>query len=301
MFTGKIRAYDDIWFFGDNFRYRSYSEHFNDRDPQSYHGYVKVNYRVRGYFTNKFTHHDQNAVSRMRNVMANALHERTLLPKFIVIVPDDDIIRYAMNINRDAEDKDLISMLRKLLDNIMKQHDRYISTQKEYLPAKSQKGRIFPQIIWIQPPLHVNFHNNQLHSKFNKCLNEVVKYHANTTSLSLKQIWDQDDTRLYMQESRQFTNLGYNSYWAAVDRTIKFADTILIKKFLKIDEAHEKTNQRKKHFSWSKETTKGRKLPTPKCKKKSKNREDDDEDTISDGTVSSTESHISDCNTISTL
>ena len=167
---------------------------------------MKENYGVRGHFTNKYTHYELNVVSHLRNVLVSVIHERILLPKFMVIVPDDDLIKFLANKATSNE------AYRKILGAIMKQHNCYITTQKEWLPTKSKKGRLFPQIIWIDPPLHDNFVNNQTRNHFNRMLNETVKYHFNTISLGLRQVWDHSDTCLYIKESRHYTNLGLNSY-----------------------------------------------------------------------------------------
>ena len=266
IITGKVRGYEEIWFFGDNFGFRSYLEHFNERDPANYDGYVKMQYSMKGFFTNKFTHHDQNAVSRLCNVIAKAIQDRTLLLKIMVIVPDDDLITY-VNINNYGFTK----AMTRIVDNIMKQHTKYVEIQKDFLPERSKRP-LLPQIIWIQAPLHDNFHNNNDRTKFNKILAEVAQLHPNTSALALKKVWDPSDTRLYVAHSR-FTSLGLTTYWAAIDKTIKFADTILLKKWLKQAEnnyVRSRKNPSKNKYKWRRckgNTTpskpKGRKLPTP--------------------------------------
>ena len=122
--------------------------------------------------------------------MAKAITDKILLPKWIIIVLDNDLINYVI-----AETEyNRARVFDGILDNIMKQHDRYIDTQKEFLLEKSKKGTLFPQIVWIEPPMHDLFPDNDACFTFSKSLIESVKYHKNTTSLSLKKAWDPQDT-----------------------------------------------------------------------------------------------------------
>ena len=40
----------------------------------------------------------------------------------------------------------------------------------------------------------------------------------------------EDDSHLFNAEDKKFTDIGYKSYWNAVDKTVKFAHTLLLKK-----------------------------------------------------------------------
>ena len=71
----------------------------------------------------------------------------------------------------------------------------------------------------------------------------MAKYHENITVLKLKKGWNPDDSTLYVREARCYTYEGLSTYWQAVDKTVKFCDTILLKKF-------EKSRNMEK-FHWS--------------------------------------------------
>ena len=49
-------------------------------------------------------------------------------------------------------------------------------------------------------------------------------------ALQLKKTWMEDDSHLFNAEDKKFTDIGYKSYWNAVDKTVKFAHTLLLKK-----------------------------------------------------------------------
>ena len=90
-----------------------------------------------------------------------------------------------------------------------------------------------PQIVWIEAPVHSNFSNNTDRIEFNKSLNTAAQFYPKVHVLGLKKIWDPDNVNLYHKESRCFTADGYQYYWSAIDKTVKYADTILVKKLAK--------------------------------------------------------------------
>ena len=88
-------------------------------------------------------------------------------------------------------------------------------------------------MVWIEAPTHCNFPDNNVREMFNRALGNSALYSENTWALRLKKIWDASDTSLFLQQQQRFTNEGYKTYWEAVDKTVRYADTILFKKVLK--------------------------------------------------------------------
>ena len=157
------------------------------------------------------------------------------LPKLIVFVLDDDLIRlFTKELKSEAEEADIhlsgfSKPMTRVLNHIMTHLERSIASFKENLPAKCLQAG-FPQILWIHPPSHVLFSNNSLRYKFGKCLEELAKIHDNTFSLMLKKVWDPNDKNLYMADRKRYTVAGFRSYWEAVDKTIRYCDAVLLKK-----------------------------------------------------------------------
>ena len=123
----------------------------------------------------------------------------------------------------------LTKVLSNIIDAIMSDVDKLVKQQKEFLPKRAVKFG-YPSIIWIEAPLHDNFSNNDDRIKFNRALNEAAQFHDDTFVLMLKKIWNPNDSSFYAAEYKRYTNEGYNTYWATIDATLKFADTILLKK-----------------------------------------------------------------------
>ena len=148
------------------------------------------------------------------------------LPKLIIIVPDDDIIKCV----KDADScQDVTKQFGRLINYVMTEHECAIATFKEFLPAKSLK-LAYPQLLWIQAPMHDCFDNNNLWHKFNRALDKTAKCHSHVTTLALKKAWDPKDDELFLAGQNRYTTRGFNTYWEAVDRTVWYFDSIVLQK-----------------------------------------------------------------------
>ena len=224
-----VRAYDRCWFFSDEFGRRSYEQYFQQHKCTDYNGYVKSHFDTTGYF-NSFLSDNLNILARMVNLMQSALQQtvgKKLLPfpKLIIVVLDDDIIKV---IGEDSQNA-LSASYSRVLNYIMNEYARCISTYKEFLPVKCLKTR-YPHIIWIQCPEHENFSNNSQRFEFNHCLQEIIHFHPNVSTLELKKVWNTKNGNLYIKECQRYTAEGYRDYWEAVDRTVRYCDSIVLKK-----------------------------------------------------------------------
>ena len=144
----------------------------------------------------------------------------------MVVVPDGDLLKSFMH-----QTKSVSKPIARLLNFVMSEHERCVAVYKECLPVRSTCAD-YPQFLWIQPPLHDNFcpEDNSLRYKFNKCLEKATKIHQNVSSLMLKKVWDPANGNLFLEHSQRFTAEGYQSYWEAVDRTVRYFDSIILKK-----------------------------------------------------------------------
>ena len=210
-----------------------------------YNSYVKANFDTSGFFNNMYTCDNPSALSRISNALVSAINVQSagktlLLLKLVVRVPDDDILKLLQD-KRYVEEQ-MMQSLGKLVNFIMTEYDRNISLFKEKLPAKCLRD--YPYLLWIQPPMHDAFNNSALRFKFNKCLVEITKLHHNAFTLALKKVWDPKDPALYSTEYHRFTSEGYKSYLEAVGKTVRYFDSVVLKK-----------NYAKKARCWKKSTS----------------------------------------------
>ena len=216
-------AYEKIWILGDNFASNSVGQHYSSRKNGG-KMYMKHKFDSSIYIDNDIKSAGTNAFSRLCNQLMRAINEQSVFPKIIVIVPDDDLAKYFK-----PEDKEVSKNLGRALNWVAVEFDRVIAAHKEKLPAKVLKEK-YPTIIGIEAPLHDNFVNNVIRMKFNKALEMVCQFHNDVYPLRLKKIWDGQDNSLFSHDEVRYTFNGLRAYWEAVDKTVKFADTILLQK-----------------------------------------------------------------------
>ena len=88
-----MKGTERIWVVGDDFASRSFDPYFKlNKDSED--TYMMSNYKVTGYNNNKFLSVNQNMVSRLRNTIVTGFKEQTYAPKFVIIVLDDDLVKY---------------------------------------------------------------------------------------------------------------------------------------------------------------------------------------------------------------
>ena len=85
----------------------------------------------------------------------------------------------------------------------------------------------------MEPPLHRGFRNNDGRKKFISALKTASKLHENVSTLALVKVWNPDDHSLYLEHEARYTVDGLRFYWEAVDKAVRYADTILYKKISK--------------------------------------------------------------------
>ena len=165
----------------------------------------------------------------MINSLIYGLNEKLALPKIIVFIFEDDIIKHKTLHTTDPEG--LTDMYTRVLKWFATNIDRTIAAFKDYIPDRCKRNNI-PRILLMSPALNVSFIDNDKRKKFGKSLNAVAKLHDNMSCLQLRQGWDEQDQRVYMHDKgfKRWTTEGLVKYWAAVDKCIQFCDTSMEKK-----------------------------------------------------------------------
>ena len=244
-----MKGYDSVWFIGDDFADQTLGPYYIDRSD-GFKAYARDLFEVCA-FTKEPDGKVRDTISRFRNGLVDGINQEFLLPKIVVIVPDDDIINY-LNYAETGVSKSI----GRVLDWIMREHNRIIQSYKELLPMKAKKSN-YPQIVWIHAPTHDNFKNNIMRMKFNSAIDSTILFHENTWSLQLKKVWDPHSHSLFNKEGNKFTIEGIKAYWEAVDKTIRFLDTILLKRPVK-----PKTPKRQENKGESQEVDRDRARPS---------------------------------------
>ena len=139
-----------------------------------------------------------------------------------MFVPDDDIIKQS-NINKsEAQNGEFILIVKYLFE----ENNRMIMCYLEFLPSKAKK--LFqPHVIWIIPPQHKYFANNEVREYFATALEVEVTRYSYMCMLRVKKTWDEMDGNLYLRGQCRYTPQGLHDYWLAIDQAIKFWDRTL--------------------------------------------------------------------------
>ena len=85
--------------------------------------------------------------------------------------------------------------------------------------------------MWIIPVEHNNLSskNKELREKFSKALVSTAKLHNEVICLPLKQKWSKNESSLFDRATQDLTTAGSITIWESLDRTLKYADTIVDK------------------------------------------------------------------------
>ena len=229
-----------MWVVGDEFVARS-----GDIIEKKVDTYVHENFQVRAMGGSSITSRDNpDPIARLRNIIIKLLNKFNTIPKIIVVVAENDIIK-AINV----EDSSGYSVhYGQAIEWIIDGHVDIMDKYKGYIQKNAKKGRRdWPYYMWISPSLHEQFEDYNLRRKFTKCLEKIAHGDRNIIAMRLmKQIWDQKDVNLVNNQHR-FTTEGYNTYWSAVDHAIKYMDEKIIPSMVE-------KNKENKYFSkrvWS--------------------------------------------------
>ena len=221
-----MRALEEIWLLGDEFVTKTSATNFTDR---SFDSYAKSNYDVTVFASCPYASNVpelrkvDNMLARLTNTLLSAMRQKSRLPKMIVIIFEDDLIKF-LNYN----DYGVTEMFKKVLEFLTKTIRKSIDEFKTSLPVKAKRVDT-PQLVWILPTNHQNYLNNTLRRKFATELEKVTKAQRDSTFLKLRQVWDTANPKLVSPTKNRMTSEGLQRYWEAVDRTIRYADWKIFK------------------------------------------------------------------------
>ena len=156
------------------------------------------------------------------NLLKKAIEEKTLLPKAIAVILDDDMIKQTKFSGKHLQD-----FYADSIKHLMEKFHREITAYKEHLPVKAKQDWL-PHILWFVPPNHKYFNNNNKRNRFAHALQSAVEGYTEMACLELKKVWNEDDGALYLRPQARYTDQGLLKYWMAVDAAFKFWDKTLI-------------------------------------------------------------------------
>ena len=134
--------------------------------------YLFQHFNISGYYNS--TIGISNVIKRLMNAFVDELNENNLLPKYLLIIPDKDLLA-------GLQDKNGISIIiGAILHHIIKQINIFIERRKVDLRDKKPGGMLddeFPKIVWIRMVKRPKLSNHlySLRSKFNVILEDRLQ------------------------------------------------------------------------------------------------------------------------------
>ena len=177
--------------------------------------YTKDNFEVKPYCQSKYENADRNMLNRLRSSLIQGINDQSKLPKFIIVILDDDIIEYIGYTGQGSS-----ALMGKCIEWISNEFENLVEMTKKSLPPKAVKEG-YPQFYWVAPPHHKNFHDNGARTKLTNVLEISCKSAKNMRLIRMKEIWQYTNDEL-INSKGQFTDEGWDTYWKSVDAAIKF-------------------------------------------------------------------------------
>ena len=150
LIADKVEVYHDIWMIGDDFLNDSRDSLFGLKcaaiaaKRPSLIPYMLKYFNTGGHFT---TSTILNITTRMVNAFVDVLNARPKLPKYVLVIPDKDIVtKTKMEMGHSI-------FLGAALHSIIKQMDAFVCRRRTDLTDKKPGAAIsddFPKFIWVR-------------------------------------------------------------------------------------------------------------------------------------------------------
>ena len=165
----------------------------------------------------------KNILSRFLNSFTNTYNMHITIPKWVVIVVEDDIIKTLKPENLDD--------FKRVTDFLMSTFEKIIRSVTDDLPFKANKYQ-WPHLLFIEPTLHQNFKNNNARKMMIECLHKSALTHDRTVVLPLKsKDWTYSNPELFNPSRLAHSHNGFKAFWQSFDHTVRFADVKLMRNF----------------------------------------------------------------------
>ena len=141
---------------------------------------------MREFLSSRATSNIRSVVARERNNLVRAINDQGSLPKLIVVILDDDILKCLK-----GEAADTVKyQIPQVLNWLIKEFEKLISGFKDILPSRAKRHHM-PHVLWIKPPQHKNFGDswNMLRYEMGEILQQITETKLCMTTLPMLKIW----------------------------------------------------------------------------------------------------------------
>ena len=182
--------------------------------------YIYDFYNVRCFIRNPLSD-VKNVLTRLVNALVKVLNEATKLPRFIRVIPNQDIVTYIKR-NWSSKHCDIIANIAvKWIINVMV---KAVSTKKDML-SRVKPGAVEgmePKIVWVKMLRRPQLNKSMVTSEFRWSFNRSLEHHL--TDRKLHYIID---PTAVVDDPGLFTNIGLLNnggklkFWSYIDEHIQ--------------------------------------------------------------------------------
>ena len=213
FFVGPVRGYEDLWIVGDEFAKNTF--HSTVLQNNSLQFYIKETFNIYEFTSDRTN--EGNVLNRIFNNIVRGMNQQILLPKIILIVLDNDLMKNIKGKNRVTE-----KVINETIEYLISDIHQEIKDHRDQLPMKAQKFK-YPTVLWMIPPCHANFTNNLRRQQLARALETTVMNH-NEMCFMCTRLWDFNNLELVPSTTMgyKFSRRGLIQYWMAIDAAIKY-------------------------------------------------------------------------------
>ena len=187
--------------------------------------YTATNFQIRVIAASPVSSRNPDPIARVRNSLIQAWETFKCIPKIIIVVPENDIIKGVKTSSSSAA----FTQYMKSIEWIADEHVKIIDFFKKYCTGKQLKNRRYwPFYLWIAASIHSRYEDYSKRIRFNRALDDTSKIHPRMTVLKPVQQWDSEDASLVSNIDRLLTGNGWNAFWTAVDCAVSYFDSKVI-------------------------------------------------------------------------
>ena len=224
LIVAKILAWKDFWIVGDDFAWKIYDAlqrlHTEAATARSAVPYIYEFYNVECYTVNREALCN-NVMANLINAVLKGLNDKILLPLFILVVPDYDLVKY---FNHFVFGVSLIAG--KCLNYVINEIDRAIESRKDAL-RRRKPGAVSaaePKVIWVKM-INRYFLNDsrcmEVRGKFNRCLENILANKRNHYIIDVsKHVYFSD----MFYPNGDLNPKGKTEFWSQVDAQLEAFD-----------------------------------------------------------------------------
>ena len=190
----------------------TYRNHFKKAKSTSF---MKTAFDVFAFCNSKYSSKETNMLSRLKGTVSKAIEKRLKLPRFVVVVLDNDLIQFLAYIN-----KGMASLIGELFEWLVECMLQLLKDRKSILPDRAVQDD-YPQLYFVAPPRHRCLPDNNERKLLLNCMEATAKVFENARIIKMIEHWSFSDLDLVSDEG-QFTSSGLTAYWSSINSAVAF-------------------------------------------------------------------------------